>query len=180
MAVHPRGIVIPTFEGDELINLRIRRPNQDIRGERTERARRSIWNCPAPVPSPCCCFPEGGNPNLRAFVVVEGNWTPSLCHHAADRRIGAVPIRSNQTKPDTVAHGQLRNAVRILLALDYEDSRARIVEAGWWLSTYAACLRWPTPEGKDPGNAFEWAWTSGSGWTEACLRRFRLCRKAYS
>lgn len=66
-----------------------------------------------------------------------------------------MAIRSNQTKPDTVAHGQLRNAVCILLALDYEDSGAGIVGLEWWLSTYAACLRWPTPEGKDPGNAFE-------------------------
>ena len=45
--------------------------------------------------------------------------------------------------------------VCILLALDYEDSGAGIVGLEWWLSTYAACLRWPTPEGKDPGNAFE-------------------------
>ena len=100
-------------------------------------------------------LPEGGNPNLRAFVVVEGELDAILCHHAAGRRIGAVAIRSNQTKPDTVAHGQLRNAVRILLALDYEDSGAGIAGLEWWLSTYAACLRWPTPEGKDPGNAFE-------------------------
>ena len=48
---------------------------------------------------------------------MEGELDAILCHHAADRRIGAVPIRSNQTKPDTVAHGQLRNAVRILLAI---------------------------------------------------------------
>ena len=66
---------------------------------------------------PQMLLPEGGNPNLRAFVVVEGELDAILCHHAAGRRIGAVAIRSNQTKPDTVAHGQLRNAVRILLAI---------------------------------------------------------------
>lgn len=147
--------MIPTFEGDELINLRIRRPNQDIR-EREDGTRPAKYlELSGSCSKPMLLLPEGGNPNLRAFVVVEGELDAILCHHAADRRIGAVPIRSNQTKPDTVAHGQLRNAVCILLALDYEDSGAGIVGLEWWLSTYAACLRWPTPEGKDPGNAFE-------------------------
>ena len=151
----PRGIVIPTFEGGELINLRIRRPNQDIK-EREDGTRLAKYlELSGSCSKPMLLLPEGGNPNLRAFVVVEGELDAILCHHAAGRRIGAVAIRSNQTKPDTVAHGQLRNAVCILLALDYEDSGAGIVGLEWWLSTYAACLRWPTPEGKDPGNAFE-------------------------
>lgn len=113
----PRGIVIPTFEGDELINLRIRRPNQDIR-EREDGTRPAKYlELSGSCSKPMLLLPEGGNPNLRAFVVVEGELDAILCHHAAGRRIGAVAIRSNQTKPDTVAHGQLRNAVRILLAI---------------------------------------------------------------
>lgn len=65
-----------------------------------------------------------------------------------------MAIRSNQTKPDTVAHGQLRNAVCILLALDYEDSGAGIVGLEWWLHV----CRLPAlahAGGQDPGNAFE-------------------------
>ena len=151
----PRGIVIPTFEGGELINLRIRRPNQDIK-EREDGTRPSKYlELSGSCSKPMLLLPEGGNPNLRAFVVVEGELDAILCHHASGRLVGAVAIRSNQTKPDTVAHGQLGNAVRILLALDYEESRAGITGMGWWLSTYATCLRWPTPEGKDPGNAYE-------------------------
>lgn len=145
--------MIPTFEGGELINLRIRRPNQDIK-EREDGTRPAKYlELSGSCSKPMLLLPEGGNPNLRAFVVVEGELDAILCHHAAGRRIGAVAMRSNQTKPDTVAHGQLRNAVRILLALDYEESGAGIAGLEWWLSTYAACLRWPTPEGKDPGNA---------------------------
>lgn len=151
----PRGIVIPTFEGGELINLRIRRPNQDIRkgedGKTPPKYLELSGSCSKPMLLP----PQGGNPSLRAFAVVEGELDAILCHHASGRLVGAVAIRSNQTKPDTVAHAQLRNAVRILLALDYEASGAGIAGLNWWLSTYAGCLRWPTPEGKDPGNAFE-------------------------
>lgn len=87
----PRGIVIPTFEGDELINLRIRRPNQDIR-EREDGTRPAKYlELSGSCSKPMLLLPEGGNPNLRAFVVVEGELDAILCHHAADRRIGAVP-----------------------------------------------------------------------------------------
>lgn len=109
--------MIPTFEGGELINLRIRRPNQDIK-EREDGTRPAKYlELSGSCSKPMLLLPEGGNPNLRAFVVVEGELDAILCHHAAGRRIGAVAIRSNQTKLDTVAHGQLRNAVRILLAI---------------------------------------------------------------
>lgn len=150
----PRGIVIPTFEQGKLVNLRIRRPNQDLKREEGTRLPKYM-ELSGSCSKPMLLLPEGGNPNIKAFVVVEGELDAILCHHASGRLLGALAIRSNQTKPDIVAHGQLRNAVRILLALDYEDSGAGIAGMEWWLSTYATCLRWPTPDGKDPGNAYE-------------------------
>ena len=151
----PRGIVIPTFEAGELINLRIRRPAPDIQSGADGRTPPKYMELAGSCSRPMLLRPEGGNPNLQAYIVVEGELDAILCHHAAGRRIGAVAIRSNQTKPDVVAHAELRKAVRILLALDYEESGAGIAGLDWWMSAYPSCLRWPTPEGKDPGNAFE-------------------------
>ena len=59
---------------------------------------------------------------------------------------------SNTGKPDPALHQKLQKARRILVALDYD-------EAGhkgwlWWEKTYPQAVRWPVPDGKDPGEYF--------------------------
>ncbi|MFQ8736229.1 MAG: hypothetical protein ACLSAH_09600 [Bilophila wadsworthia] len=176
----PRGIVIPTFEGGELINLRIRRPNQDIK-EREDGTRPAKYlELSGSCSKPMLLLPEGGNPNLRAFVVVEGELDAILCHHAAGRRIGAVAIRSNQTKPDTVAHGHSGMPSASCWPSTTKTPGPGL--SGWsgGFPRMPPVCAGPRRRAKTPATPLRWAWTSGSGWTEACLRRFRLCRKAYS
>ena len=44
--------------------------------------------------------------------------------------------------------------MRLLVALDYEDSLNGVAGLKWWMDTYPHARRWPTPEGKDPGEAY--------------------------
>ena len=76
------------------------------------------------------------------------------CHYATGGGIGALAVRSNTRKPDAEAHSLLEGAVRLLVALDYEDSLNGVAGLKWWMDTYPHARRWPTPEGKDPGEAY--------------------------
>ncbi len=69
-------------------------------------------------------------------------------------RIGALAVRSNTRKPDAEAHPLLEGAVRLLVALDYEDSLNGVVGLKGRMDTYPHARCWPPPEGKDPGEAY--------------------------
>ncbi len=83
--------------------------------------------------------------------MTEAELDAMLIHHATGGVVGAVAVRTNRGKPDASADGRLREAVRVCIALDYDEPGADGVE--FWEKTYPAALRWPTPEGKDPGDA---------------------------
>ncbi|MFR1533271.1 MAG: hypothetical protein ACLSTO_06260 [Bilophila wadsworthia] len=96
----PRGIVIPTFEGGELINLRIRRPNQDIK-EREDGTRPAKYlELSAPVPSPCCCFPKAAIPISGRSLSWRGTGRHPLppCGRSPDRGRGYA------LQPDQAGH----------------------------------------------------------------------------
>lgn len=142
----PRGIVIPTCAPDgRVLNLRIRRHKEDL-GERSPKYLELEGSCKAPLllrsslPGP-----------LAAYFVTEAELDAMLIHHATGGVVGALAVRTNRGKPDVFADTRLREAVRVCIALDYDEPGADGVE--FWEQTYPAALRWPTPEGKDPGDA---------------------------
>lgn len=143
----PRGIVIPTFASDgRVLNLRIRRHKEDL-GERSPKYLELEGSCKAPL------FLRSSRPGpLAAYFVTEAELDAMLIHHATGGAVGAVAVRTNRGKPDASADGRLREAVRVCIALDYDGPGADGVE--FWEKTYPAALRWPTPEGKDPGDAY--------------------------
>jgi hypothetical protein len=50
----------------------------------------------------------------------------------------------------------LKKAVRLLISLDTGDHNlAGAKAAQWWLDEFSQARRWPVPQGKDPGEAFE-------------------------
>lgn len=148
----PRGIVIPTFSADgRVFNLRIRRHKEDLQpmpnGKLPPKYLEMEGSCKAPLllrssrPAP-----------LAAYFVTEAELDAMLIHHATGGVVGALAVRTNRGKPDAAAHARLRDAVRICIALDYDEPGADGVD--FWERTYPTSLRWPTPEGKDPGDAF--------------------------
>lgn len=143
----PRGIVIPTFAPDgRVLNLRIRRHKEDL-GERAPKYLELEGSCKAPL------FLRSSRPGpLAVYFVTEAELDAMLIHHATGGVVGALAVRTNRGKPDAAAHDRLREAARICIALDYDEPGADGVD--FWERTYPASLRWPTPEGKDPGDAF--------------------------
>lgn len=150
----PRGITIPLFAEDgRLINLRIRKPNADLAKEEGRKCLKYIeleGSCRRPL----LLRPEAERARFSVYVIVEGELDAVLCHYATGGGIGALAVRSNTRKPDAEAHSLLEGAVRLLVALDYEDSLNGVAGLKWWMDTYPHARRWPTPEGKDPGEAY--------------------------
>lgn len=157
----PRGIVIPTLGADgRVLNLRIRRHRQDLR-ERSPKYLELEGSCKAPL-----LLPSSRPAPLAAYFVVEAELDAMLIHHATGGVVGALAVRTNRGKPDARAHARLRQAVRIGIALDYDGPGADGV--AFWEKLYPASLRWPTPEGKDPGDAFRLG-VNIRDWVDACL-----------
>lgn len=87
----------------------------------------------------------------RAFVVVESELDAIACA-AACPLAGAIALGSVSAKPDAATFAILKGALQILNALDYDRAGAKAME--WWTDQFDKCDRWPTPQGKDPGEAY--------------------------
>ena len=140
----PRGIVIPLMVDGIVHRIRIRREKQDLTPE---------FNLPYfMLPGSSAATMVMGDA-VRAFVVVEAELDAAACFAAAGDICGAVAVGSSSTKPDETATALLKQALCILNALDFDDAGKKAF--AWWRETFTGVKRWPVPEGKDPGEAFE-------------------------
>ncbi|WP_319525744.1 primase-helicase zinc-binding domain-containing protein [uncultured Desulfosarcina sp.] len=140
----PRGIVIPLVVDGVVHRIRIRREKRDLTPE---------FNLPYfMLPGSSAATMVMGD-NARAFVVVEAELDAVACVAAAGDICGAVAVGSSSTKPDETATEILKQALCILNALDFDDAGKKAF--AWWRDTFTGVKRWPVPEGKDPGEAFE-------------------------
>lgn len=150
----PRGLTIPLWSGEEVHRVRIRRRKEDLREKDSK-----YLLLEGSGQAPMALLPEGVAPGLATWVVTEAELDACAVHHACGCRVGVLAALTNLGKPDATAHRWLAQAKRILVALDFDapDSKGR--RAGyqgwlWWKEHYAAAVRWPAPQGKDPGEAF--------------------------
>ena len=164
----PRGILIPTFRTDgRLINIRTRKHNADVLAEKVRRDGKSEKYLSLEGGADPTFVLQSTQPeHLATYFIVEAELDAMLVHHISGGFVGAVAIRSNRNKPDAVTHALLSKAARVAVALDFDPAGTEGVE--WWLERYATAVRWPVPEGKDPGDYF------GMGgdvrqWLRACL-----------
>lgn len=152
----PRGIMIPTFRADgRLVNLRTRKHNADVQAEKEKAGKAKEVQKYLSLEGgadPTFCLRSSRPEHLATYAVVEAELDAILIHHVTGGFVGAVAIRSNRNKPDAATHALLSKAARVLIALDYDAAGADGVV--WWMNTYAAAVRWPVPEGKDPGDYF--------------------------
>jgi hypothetical protein len=154
-----RGIVIPSFAGDEVYRIRIRRPDE-------------AFAAPHDNLNPArYLFLEGSgkglvirNPEARAFVVVESDLDDLLIDYSAGDLVCSVALTSCSIRPDSDSAQVLLRAICTLNALDY-DPRINAVtgkyecpggqNARWWQKHFPNSERWPPPVGKDPGEAWQ-------------------------
>lgn len=143
----PRGILVPTFSlSGKLLNLRIRRHKTDLGENRPKYMElEGSSHCPFFLPS---SLPA----DLAVYFITEAELDAILIHHASSGLVGAMAVRTNRGKPDFLAHSFLQKSARICIALDYDSAGAEGV--AFWEDTYHQAMRWPVPEGKDPGDAF--------------------------
>lgn len=131
----PVGLVIPYFVDGVLQRVRIRRPEGEQR----------YYVLPGSSMPVMVIAPE-----RRAFVVVEAELDAIACATACPQA-GAIALGSVSAKPTAEADAVLRDALSILLALDFDVAGKKFVS--WWTEHYPNCRRWPVPQGKDPGDA---------------------------
>jgi hypothetical protein len=154
----PQGIVIPWADpaGSGSIH-RIRIRKQALRSEKDPRYH---W-LPGSGNDIICL-----NPSARAHVIVESDLDGLLIDWLAGDLVATVPLGSCSTRPKATAFESLQKSRRILVALDFDkpqwnEQKQRMVApgaeaCGWWLKNFPdTWKRWPVPNGKDPGEAFQ-------------------------
>lgn len=143
----PRGIAIPSLGKDgKVLNLRIRRHKADI-GAGMPKYMELEGSCHR-----CLFLPSSLPKPLAVYFITEAELDAMLIHHTSGGVVGAVAVRTNRGKPDSFCHPSLVAAVKIYIALDYDAAGAEGCD--FWEETYPNAVRWPVPEGKDPGDAF--------------------------
>ena len=133
----PRGLVIPCVVDGIIHRIRIRREEDEPR----------YYVIPGSSMSTMVIGHD-----RRAFVIVESE-LDAITVSANNTLAGAVALGSVSAKPDAETYAILRDALQILLALDYDDAGKKAVD--WWKEHFDRCDRWPVPRGKDPGEAWK-------------------------
>lgn len=147
----PRGLVIPNYRDDQLVAVRIRRPNSDVSPGQKKYVLAAGSNQKA------CMM----TPGARAYVVVEAGLDGLACLAAAPVGVGMCALGTLTAYPDKQAGAWLGAAIDILNVLDFEP-QGRGEKYGnkfrhWWSARFPQCRRVPVPVGKDPGEFVEQA-----------------------
>ena len=132
----PAGLVLPWVIGQDVPVIQVRGTNgyQTVRGSR---------------PRPFLLGDEG-----RALVVVESFLDGLLVQQEAGDLVGVVVMGSAQAKPKDDLYPVLEQN-KIIVALDSDEAGAGAAWT-WWRENFPGTAgRWPVPEGKDPGEAFQ-------------------------
>jgi hypothetical protein len=152
----PSGLIIPCFYEEEIVRLRVRRPDSKngpkyylVPGGDTGAMR---WKAKSGI-----------------YVIVESELDGMLLWQEASDLLGVVAMGNAQTRPDRKTHDALRRAPLVLLALD-SDQAGAVRTWRWWLRYYKQAKWWPIPlrYGKDPSEAFR-AGLDLRAWIKAAL-----------
>jgi hypothetical protein len=153
----PRGLTIPLCQEDQVLRVRVRRPKSDgdhryylLRGSNT---RAMVLGTVRSV-----------------SVLVESELDALLLHQEAGDLVNVISLGNAQTRPDQGAAEILNQSQLILVSLDAD--RAGAAESWrWWKEHYLQAHRWPSIQGKDPGEM----WAAGVSlrtWVEAGLMEY--------
>lgn len=140
----PRGIVIPCFMDGNIYRIRIRRPKADLQKKGA---------------SKYYIVPGSGMEAMsfkldhQALVIVESELDAMMISRQAGNLCGVVALGSASSKPGAYVYPYLKKALRILVALDFDD--AGLKACSWWRQHFRSARQWPVPVNKDPGEAYE-------------------------
>ncbi len=153
----PKGIVIPSFCGDDPIKIKIRRSdwfNKDTLPKYVEisgsKQSPSVYGDPS-----------------KPVIIVESELDAILIQQEASHLVCSVALGGVSKKPDINLHAWLKQAPLILLALDFDDVGKK--RYPFWMKQYPNLLPWPSPCSKSPGDASQTSSINLLDWVRAGL-----------
>jgi hypothetical protein len=151
----PRGFVIPCYRDGRIHRIRIRRPAADIQNPDKDIKYYIVPGSGMEV--------MGINLDKKTIVVVESELDGMVIARHTWQKAGVVALGSAANKPGASVFFHLKKALRILVALDYDEAGRQAWK--WWQKNFETARLWPVPEGKDPGEAVaagvdikQWVW----------------------
>jgi len=152
----PVGLTVPLVKNRVVERLRIRRPHPESGPEGLKNTRYYI--VPGSSMEQLLIRPAA-----PVIVVVEAELDAMAVAAAAPDCVGVLALGSSSSRPDVPAMAALQKSLHILVALDFDAAGAGAWDArlrtkgrtdGWcWRRAFPQAERWPTPDGKDPGDA---------------------------
>ncbi len=154
----PAGLLIPFFEGESLIKIKIRRSEPD--------ADPRYYLLPGSSTKAMAI-----DDKRTALIVVESELDAILIHQEAADLCGALALGSASARPDSEITEALKTRSLILVSLDSDEAGAK--EAWrWWAEHFHQAKRWPPINGKDPGEMLK-AGVSVCAWVKAGIPEIR-------
>ncbi len=134
----PGGLVIPTFAGNCVVRIRIRRLDGEPRYV---------------VVSGSAMFPMMRGNEGPVVVVVESELDAVLIEQEMQGKIRAVALGSVTIRPDDTATAMISKAPIVLISLDADEAGE---QNSWtfWKANFPQVRVWPVPVGKDPTDFF--------------------------
>lgn len=138
----PEGLVIPIFDVDRVIRLKVRR---------------SHWNKNDKLPKYVAISGSMNGLNIigsqkhTTMVIVESELDAYAVHHATGDFICAVAVGSNIKNPDNITDYLARKATQLLICHDNDIAGQTMLNK--WKKLYPHAISYPTPIGKDIGEA---------------------------
>lgn len=157
----PRGLVIPRITGGIVDRIRVRRPDDALKSDPSDKPKRYIvvpGSTSAPLILPCT------SGETTAWIIVESELDAILLWQLAGDLVGVIAMGNSSARPDVITHNLLIVARHISVALDYDartnSETGRYENPGgkevirFWLPTYPRAERTPLIGGKDPCDAW--------------------------
>jgi len=140
----PVGLLIPYIKDNTIKRIRVRRTNSTNRYYTVPGSSAEMMNL--------------GN-SREYIIIVESELDAMLIHQEAGDVVSTSALGSAQARPDALSYDILTKAKLILIALDTgtteKKEKAGYREWLWWQKHYRQGKRWPTIQGKDPGESYK-------------------------
>ena len=156
----PQGIVVPAYENDLPIRIKIRRSNwceEDRFPKYVE------------IPGSFKRLPVYGDTS-KPIIVMESELDAILVQQFAGELCCCVALGGVGKRPDQELHELFSKVPLILLALDYDEAGKK--EYPFWMSLYPNLHPWPANKGKSPGDSYKFHQVDLHKWVFDGINRF--------
>jgi len=141
----PSGLIIPSFEQNKIIRIRIRRNDPGDFGR--------YYVLPGSNMAPMILGELKPWPNADPAIIVESELDAMLMFQEIKSRYVIIALGSATVKPDDELASQLKAALYVIVSLDADEAGNKATQ--WWLQNFKNAAWFPMPAefGKDPTEA---------------------------